>query len=213
MMKPRPEPISGTDVLARRSGSRRRASESSGLDRRLRGEGSGTGTSVRVPVHMNSLLCLLSKELHRQPRAVYKYWAPCRLHFPLWPLVSGGHLFAVLVRQWIHDVSLPRLLWVELFVFSAMLGSSVVATCLLELFGLSALLGSTVVLEEDFVAMIVFSAMRGSSVALKDDFLVLVVFSAMLVRQWLWEFNGSALVVTVSLLLVLPFFPWTALCQ
>ena len=36
-------PISGTDVLARRSGSRRRASESSGLDRRLRGEGSGTG--------------------------------------------------------------------------------------------------------------------------------------------------------------------------
>ena len=34
-------------------------------------------------------------------------------------------MFAVLVRQWIHDVSLPRLLWVELFVFSAMLGSTV----------------------------------------------------------------------------------------
>ena len=118
----------------------------------------------------NSLLFLLSEELHRQPRAVYKYWAPCRLYFPLRPLVSGGHLFAVLVRQWIHDVSLPRLLWVELFVFSAMLGSTVVARCLLE----------TVALGEDFVAMIVFSAMRGSTVALGDDFLVLVVFSALL---------------------------------
>ena len=69
-----------------------------------------------------------------------------------------------------HDVSLPRLLWVELFVFSAMLGSTVVARCLLE----------TVALGEDFVAMIVFSAMRGSTVALRDDFLVLVVFSALL---------------------------------
>ena len=114
-----------------------------------------------MPVRMTSLLCHLSEELHRQPRAVYKYWAPCRLYFPLRPLVSGGHLFAVLVRQWIHDVSPPRLLWVELFVFSAMLGS-------------------TVALGEDFVAMIVFSAMRGSTVALGDDFLVLVVLSAML---------------------------------
>ena len=93
--------------------------------RRGRESRSGTGTRKHVPVRMPSLLCLLSEELHHQRRAVFKYWAPCRLYFPLRPLVSGGHLFAVLVRQWIHDVSLPRLLWVELFVFSAILGSTV----------------------------------------------------------------------------------------
>ena len=85
---------------------------------------------------LSSLLFLLGEEQYRQPRAVYKYWAPCRLHFPLRPLVFGGHLFAVLVRQWIHDVSLQRLLWV---------------------------LGSTVALGDDFVAMFVFGAMLGST--------------------------------------------------
>ena len=40
----------------------------------MRREGSGTGTRKRVSPRMTSLLCLLSEELHRQPRAVYKYW-------------------------------------------------------------------------------------------------------------------------------------------
>ena len=110
-----------------------------------------------------SHLFLLSDMLHRQLRAVYKYWAPCRLCFSLRPLVSGSHSFAVLLGSTVDTcyVSLQRLLWVELFELSAMLGS-------------------TVALGEDFVAMIVFSAMRGSTVALGDDFLVLVVLSAML---------------------------------
>ena len=38
-------------------------------------EGAATsGTRKRVSPRMTSLLCLLSEELHRQPRAVYKYW-------------------------------------------------------------------------------------------------------------------------------------------
>ena len=78
--------------------------------------GPGTGTGAPVPLATLFHLFLLSETSHRQPRAVYKYWAPCRLYFPLRPLVSGSHLF---------DVSLQRLLWVEPFVFSAMLGSTV----------------------------------------------------------------------------------------
>ena len=154
---------SGTDVLTVQSGGLQRASRSCGSAKRMRRERCTTGTGTRVSPRLSSLLFLLGEEQYRRPRAVYKYWAPCRLLFPLRPLVSGGHLFAVLVRQWIHDVSLQRLLWVELFVFSAMLGSTVVARCLLELFGLSALLGSTVALGDDFVAMFVFGAMLGST--------------------------------------------------
>ena len=80
-VKPRQGPISGRDALARRSGSRRRASESSGSARRALERRSGTGTRVTVPVRLTSLLCLLSEELHRQPRAVYKCWVPRRCWF------------------------------------------------------------------------------------------------------------------------------------
>ena len=75
----------------------------------LKGEGSGTGTSVRVPVHMNYLLCLLSKELHRQPRAVYKYWAPCRLPFDMlravFLLVAGRPRCSASWPLWIRRTS------------------------------------------------------------------------------------------------------------
>ena len=47
----------------------------------MRRESPTSGTGTRASLRLHSLLCLLSKELHRQPRAVYKYWAPCRLHF------------------------------------------------------------------------------------------------------------------------------------
>ena len=69
-----------------------------------------------------------------------------RAGFSLRPLVSGSHLFDVLFGSTVDTcyVSLQRLLWVELFVFSAMLGS-------------------TVALRDDFVAMVVFSAMLGST--------------------------------------------------
>ena len=39
--------------------------------------GSGSGTGSPVPPVTLSLLFLLSEVLHRQPRAVYKFWAPC----------------------------------------------------------------------------------------------------------------------------------------
>ena len=92
-----------------------------------------------------------------------------RAGFSLHPLVSGSHLFAVLFGSTVDTcyVSLQRLLWVELFELSAMLGS-------------------TVALGDDFVAMVVFSAMRGSTVALGDDFLELVVLSAIA-----WFDSGS----------------------
>ena len=50
-----------------------------------------------------------------------------RACFSLRPLVSGSHLFAVLSGLTVDTcyVSLQRLLWVDLFVFSAMLGSTV----------------------------------------------------------------------------------------
>ena len=41
----------------------------------MRRERCSTGTETRVPPRLTSLLFLLSEELHRQPRAVYKYWA------------------------------------------------------------------------------------------------------------------------------------------
>ena len=58
---------------------------------------------------MNSLLCLLSEELHRQPRAVYKYWAPCRAGLSLRSLVPDSHLFAVLGST--VDTFYVSLLW------------------------------------------------------------------------------------------------------
>ena len=62
--------------------------------------------------------------------------------FSLRPLVSGSHLFAVLLGSTVDTcyVSLQRLLWVELFVFSAMLGSTVaLGDVFLELFVFSAM--------------------------------------------------------------------------
>ena len=58
------KPPTGTDAPMRLPGSHLRTSMSSGLVRGPRGEESGTGTRVPVPVHMTSLLCLLS-EAHR----------------------------------------------------------------------------------------------------------------------------------------------------
>ena len=72
-----------------------------------------------------------------------------RVGFSLRPLVSGSHLFAVSFGSTVDTcyVSLQRLLWVVLFVFSAMLGSTVaLRDDFLELFELSAfsaMLGST----------------------------------------------------------------------
>ena len=66
----------GTDALERLPGSHRLASRWCGTPPRMRRDWSGTsGTRKRVSPRMTSLLCLLSEELHRQPRAVYKYWA------------------------------------------------------------------------------------------------------------------------------------------
>ena len=64
----------GTDALSVLSGSHRLASRSCGTPSRMRRGSSTTGTGIRVSPRMTSLLCLLSEELHRQPRAVYKYW-------------------------------------------------------------------------------------------------------------------------------------------
>ena len=58
---------------------------------------------------MPFLLCLLSEELHRQPRAVYKYWAPCRAGLSLRSLVPDSHLFAVLGST--VDTIYVSLLW------------------------------------------------------------------------------------------------------
>ena len=55
-------------------------------------------------------LFLLSEQLHRQPRAVYKY---CRASLSLRPLVPDSHLFAVLFGSTVDTiyVSLHRLQW------------------------------------------------------------------------------------------------------
>ena len=66
---------SGTDVLTVQSGVLQRASTSCGAAKGMRRERCASGTGTRVPPRLTSLLFLLSEELHRQPRAVYKYWA------------------------------------------------------------------------------------------------------------------------------------------
>ena len=43
------------------------------------GRESTTGTGMRVSPRLTSLLFLLGEERYRQPRAVFKYWAPRRL--------------------------------------------------------------------------------------------------------------------------------------
>ena len=64
----------GTDALSVLSGSHRLASRWCGTLPRMRRGPATSGTRKRVSPRMTSLLCLLSEELHRQPRAVYKYW-------------------------------------------------------------------------------------------------------------------------------------------
>ena len=56
-----------------------------------------------VPVHMSFFLFLLSEELHRQPRAVHKNWAPCRLcwedtYAVGWFLSTAPRIWQSLVR-------------------------------------------------------------------------------------------------------------------
>ena len=113
-----------------------------------------------------------SEELNLQPRAVYKYWAPCRLYFPLRPPRFWRYTCSLFWYDSGYMTSVYRGFCGWSFLYSAQsLGSTVVARCLL---------GDSGYMGEAFVAMIVFSAMRGSTVALGDDFLVLVVFSALL---------------------------------
>ena len=64
----------GTDALSVLSGRHRLASRWCGTPPRMRRGPATSGTRKRVSPRMTSLLCLLSEELHRQPRAVYKYW-------------------------------------------------------------------------------------------------------------------------------------------
>ena len=65
-----------------------------------------------------SMYELPGEERHRQPRAVYKYWAPCRLCcVEIFFIVNNGHWFCVphgtlLVVQAITMVQLPLALWV-----------------------------------------------------------------------------------------------------
>ena len=65
----------GTDALVRLSGSHRLASRWCGTPQRMRRGPATSGTRKRVSPRFD-LLFLLGEELHRQPRAVYKYWAP-----------------------------------------------------------------------------------------------------------------------------------------
>ena len=88
------KPTAGTDALERLSGSHRLASRWCVSARGLRRERSTTGTGIRVLVRMTSLLFLLGEVWHRQPRAVFKYWAPCRLCcVEILFTVNNGHWF------------------------------------------------------------------------------------------------------------------------
>ena len=73
----RARPTTGTDVLVCPPGSLLRASMSSGSASGTLRVLSTSGIRKHVPALGSSLLFLLSEELHRQPRAVYKFWAPC----------------------------------------------------------------------------------------------------------------------------------------
>ena len=93
-------PTTGTDVLTVQSGRHQLVSRSCGLVKGMRREGSGTGTGIRVSVRMTSLLFLLGEERYRQPRAVYKYWAPCRLCcVEIFFTMNNGHWFAIHVAH------------------------------------------------------------------------------------------------------------------
>ena len=64
----------GADALSVLSGSHRLASRWCGTPPRMRRVPATSGTRTRVSPRMTSLLCFRSEELHRQPRALYKYW-------------------------------------------------------------------------------------------------------------------------------------------
>ena len=87
---------SGTDVLTVQSGVLQLASMSCGTAKRMRREGSGTGTGTRVSPRLSSLLFLLGEEQYRQPRAVYKYWA--RMKF-FHSFVPGSHCSVLVLPE------------------------------------------------------------------------------------------------------------------
>ena len=119
-------PTTGTDALERLSGRHQLVSRSSGTELGMRRGSSTTGTGIRVSVRMTSLLFLLGEGRHRQPRAVYKYWAPsllCR-NFLLreqWSLVlpstwlgSDHWLYGCTrtsVRSGLRSIPSPSLWW------------------------------------------------------------------------------------------------------
>ena len=80
-----------------------------------------TNTKMLVPVCATSLLFLLGDGRHRQPRAVHKYWAPCRLCsveiFFTWkrsPWYSSLRLYGCTrtsVRSGLRSIPSPSLLW------------------------------------------------------------------------------------------------------
>ena len=71
------------------------------------GPGTGTGSPVSPPTFFH--LFLLCETSHRQPRAVYKYWAPCRLHFDtlraVFLLVAGSPRCSASWPLWIRRTS------------------------------------------------------------------------------------------------------------
>ena len=87
---------SGTDVLTVQSGALQLVSKSCGTAKRMRWEGSGTGTETRVSPRLTSLLFLLGEEQYRQPRAVYKNtgWAAYL------PVTMQRHVSSVLRASW-----------------------------------------------------------------------------------------------------------------
>ena len=126
----------GTDVLTVQSGRHQLVSRSCGSAKRMRREGSGTGTGIRVSVRLTSLLFLQGEERYRQPRAVFKCWVPCRLCcVEIFFTVNKGHWFChprgtLLVLEVITLVQLTpallvyvhfRVAWTTLFSLSVSL--------------------------------------------------------------------------------------------
>ena len=111
---------------ARRCGSRRRASESSGSARRVLEGRSGTGTRVPVSVHMTFLLCLLSEACRGEGLGIPSPHLGCHtgpgvmagpvgsLLYMAVPVPGVLPIFVVLpysapmVRQWLHVPSVCR---------------------------------------------------------------------------------------------------------
>ena len=111
-------PFAGTDALERLSGRHQLVSRSSGTELGMRRGSSTTGTGIRVSVRMTYLLFLLGDLRHRQPRAVFKYWAQCRLCcVEIFFTVNNVHWFChprgtLLVLEAITMEQLTLALWV-----------------------------------------------------------------------------------------------------